>query len=158
MLIKEIRESFIEKGEMIGSFEKTTGNFDKKGNLIEASIPTVTTEFCEIGSYDDIIYFTFVIYSDSYNKKIIGNLRDFSNFQIYGFKNFLENLYPKENFNFKEFERELKKEEYFQINFDYSVENDVEYLYEQYSKIKNLILDSEVRVVNQLKIDLTKQQ
>ncbi len=149
--IDEIRKLFLEKEEVVGDIEKTFGNYDRNGNLIEYSIPTITTEFCEIGVYSEIVYFTFVIYSDSYNKKLFDNLKDLSNFKVYGFKSFLE------NFNLYEIEDKIKKEKYFQINFDYSSIDNVEYLYEQYSKIKNLILDSGVKVVNQLEVDLTEK-
>ena len=154
--IEELRKLFLENSEVVGEVEETFGNYNKKGELIKIGVPTITTEFCEIGSYDDIVYFTFVIYSDSFDKKIFDNLKNFSNFQIYGFKNFLENLYPEENFNLEEFENIIRKEKYFQINFDYSVDDSNEDLYNNYIKIKNKILESRIKVVNQLKIDLTK--
>jgi hypothetical protein len=90
--IEQLRKLFLGKGEIVGKIEETFGNYNKNGKLIECGVPTTTTEFCEIGNYDDIIYFTFVIYSDSFNKNLFENLKNFSNFQIYGFKNFKENL------------------------------------------------------------------
>lgn len=152
--VKELRDLFLEKQEIVGGVGSTFGNYDNKGNLIEGGIPTITTKFCEIGIYNEIVYFTFVIYSSSYNKNLFDNLKNSSDFQIYGFQDFSKNLYPKKDFNLNEFEKEIKKEKYFQINFDHSLNNDVEYLYKQYLTVKKLILDSGVKVVNQLEVDL----
>ncbi|MBU1557453.1 hypothetical protein KKC45_00625 [Patescibacteria group bacterium] len=150
--IKELRKLFLEKGEIVGDIEETADNYDNNGNLINESIPTFTTESCEIGSYEDVVYFTFVVYSDSYNKKFIELLKNLSNFQAYCFKNFSEDL----DVDSKEFEEKIKKEKYFQINFEYSVNDDSKYLFDRYSKNRNLILESGVKIVNQLEVDLTK--
>ncbi|MFH0846305.1 MAG: hypothetical protein V1851_02840 [Patescibacteria group bacterium] len=146
--IKEI-EKIISRYEKVGEIEFTSGNYNESSLLIEKKIPTITTEFCEIGSYGDTVYFTFVIYSDSYHSELIDILKEFSNFEIYGFKSFLD------NYDLKNLENEVKKEKYFQINFNYSISQDDKFLSDQYQKIKG-ILKNKVEIVNQLEIDLTK--
>ncbi len=148
--ITEIRNLLL-KNEKIGDIEFTSSNFDDDGNLIKEEISTITTEFCEIGSYGNIIYFTFVIYSNSFDNKLIDLLDDFSNFKIYGFNDFLN------NYDLKDLENEVKKEKIFQINFNYSIDDNIEYLSKQYQEIKNIIIESKVKVINQLEIDLTKE-
>ncbi|MBU1046900.1 hypothetical protein KKH36_03950 [Patescibacteria group bacterium] len=149
--ITRIRESFLENNEKVGKLEYTSGNYDEEGVLIEKDIPTITTEFCEIGIYSNIIYFTFVINSNSYNEKLIDSLKNFSNFKIYGFKNFLE------DYNLKDLENEIKKDKYFQVNFNYSIDEKVEFLLKQYQEIKKNMLKSKIEIINQLEIDLTKE-
>lgn len=151
--ILELRKLFLEKGETVGEVEDTSGNYDNRGNLIEDEIPTITTEFCEIGVYNETIYFTFVIHSDSYNIKLTELLKQISNFKIYCLKNFLENIDIKS----ENFEEKIKKEKYFQINFEYPVYEDSNYLFDRYSEIKKSILDSNIKIVNQLEVDLTKK-
>jgi len=151
--IEQLRKLFLGKGEIVGKIEETFGNYNKNGKLIEGGVPTTTTEFCEIGNYDDIIYFTFVIYSDSYNKNLSEHLKRFSNFKIYSFKNFLEDI----DIKLSDFEEKIKKEKYFQINFNFSIVEDNETLYYKYIEIKDKILESGIKIVNQLKVDLVKK-
>jgi len=77
--IEEIKNLLLEN-ERVGEIEFTSGNYDDDGNLIEEKIPTIVTEFCEIGSYKNIVYITFCFYSNSYDNNLIDLLKDFSNF------------------------------------------------------------------------------
>ena len=129
----------------------TSGNYDDKGKLIENDIPTISTEFCEIGIYGKTVYFVFIIHSDTYSKKAFDPLKDFSNIQFYGFKDFKNNLYPKPDFNYKEFEEEIKKDKYLQIQFNYDFnKTSPELLYKEYLKIKDILIKINVRIVNQM--------
>jgi len=141
--------------EKVSQIEMTSGNYDDKGKLIKGDIPTITTEFCEVGIYEKVIYFVFIIYSDTYNREVFDSLKDFSNIQFYGFKDFKINLYPKLDFDYKNFEKEVKKDKYLQIQFNYDFNKILpELLYKEYLKIKDLLIKNKVRIVNQMEGDI----
>ncbi len=139
----------MSNGEVIGNIEYTSGNYDNEGNLIDKFLPTFTTEFCEVGIYGEIVYFTFVIYSNSYNDSLIKDLNNFLNFSIYGFADFKDNFVLDESLA-----KRIIKEKYFQINFDYDINDNNNFLFEEYLKIKKILLDNGLNIVNQLKINL----
>jgi len=152
------KKILLEKKENVSEIEMTSGNYDNEGNLITEKISTITTDWCEIGIYHDIIYFTFVIYSESYNKNSFNLLKDFSNVQFYGFKDFKTILYPTSNFEYKHFEQKIKKDKYIQINFNYNPNKlPINELHNEYINIREKIKKSAIRIVNQLLIDLTKE-
>jgi len=90
--------------------EFTTGNYDDKGRIIDRKIPTLTTEYCEIGFNDQTIYFVFIAQSDSSSKEFFDEIKKFSNLQIYGFKKFEKNYDLS-----KDLESDIKSEQYFQM-------------------------------------------
>jgi len=138
--------------EEVSKIEITSGNYDNDGKLIKEDISTITTEFCEIGIYKKTIYFVFIIHSNTYSKKVFDPLKSFSNVQFYGFKNFKDTLYPKSDFDYKEFERKIKKDKYFQIQFDYNFNKILpELLHKEYLKIKDILIKNKAGIVNQVK-------
>ena len=156
--LQDFRELFLEKNGRVSDIEMTDGNYDERGDLIENSIPTITTDFCEIGNYDNIVYFTFVLYSSTYDKKLLDLLKNFLNMQIYGFKDFKTIFYPRIDFNHENFEKSIKKEKYFQVNFNFNLKDlTLESLYKEYIKIRNIFTKNKVKVVNQLQIDLVEE-
>ncbi len=142
----------LSQNEKVSEFEMTSGNYDE-GKRIEEKIPTITTEFCEIGIYDDIIYFVFIINSNTYSEKLFNELKNFPNVKFYGFKNFNDTLYPKLDFQYDKFVEKVKQDKYLQVQFDYDVQKiSVEIFYQEYVKIKKIFVGNKVGVIDQLKI------
>ena len=121
--------------------------------LIKTSIPTITTEFCEIGNYNNIIYLVFIIHSDTYNKELFSLIKKLHSVKIYGFKNFKETLYPIPDFSYKNFEKKIKEDKYLQIQFNFDINITQEKLLKEYLKLKEIFTKSNIVVVNQLKIE-----
>jgi hypothetical protein len=62
-MINELKSKFDE--QRIRYYEElTSGNYDDGGNLIEEKIPTLTTEYCEIGFHNEAVYFVFITESN----------------------------------------------------------------------------------------------
>jgi len=148
-LVEDIRNALVSSDETVGEVEYTTGNFDDKSNLIAGSIPTVTTDACEIGIYNTTIYFTFIIFSSDFKKELLDILPD--NVQIYPFKYFNSTLYPKSGFNYSEFEKQLKHDKYLQINFnDNYKDHSVDHIVKKYFEYKELFKKCDIQLINQL--------
>ncbi len=149
----------IKDNQIVGDIEFTTGNYGEDGNLIKKSIPTITTDFCEVGVYNDIIYLTFIIYSISCNKKLFDFIKNYSHIKIYGFKDFHTILYPCSDFNYQGFVEKIKHDKYLQIQFNYKYSELVEdKLYIEYLKLRNVFINSKVNVVNQLAVNLKEEK
>lgn len=151
--LKDFAVLLSKNNEKVGNLKMTSGNYDDRGNLINRLIPTITTDFCEIGIHN-IIYLVFIIYSDTHSKELFNLIKDFSNIKIYGFKNFLEVLYPIPDFNYKNFEKKIKEDKYLQIQFSFNINITQEKLFKEYIKLKEIFIKSNVIVVNQLEVDL----
>jgi len=150
--LQQFRMLLIKDNCSVGDIELTPGNYDNFGNLIEIDIPTVTTDLCEIGIFDNSLYFVVIVSSDTFKRFDFDLLKTFSNIKIYGLKEFNRTLYPISNFIYENFERQILNDKYLQIQFDYqySVINP-EDLFKEYKKMKHLFANSELRVVDQLK-------
>jgi len=149
--IKDFRSILLSNNEVVGEVEYTSGNYDNEGNLIAGSIPTVTTNACEIGAYDDSIYFTFIILASDFKKELFDYLIEYKNVQIYPFKDFHNTLYPKPNFDYLEFEQQLKQDKHLQINFnDKCKEYSIEEIMKKYSEYKGVFSGCNIKPVNQL--------
>lgn len=154
--IKKLKEIIAKNNEKISELEYTTGNYDN-GVLIKKGVPTITTEYCEIGIIDSNMYFVYIILSNSATKKLIKLLSNYTNVQIYGFKFFNNNFFPKNNFVWEDFKEKLKKEKYTQIQFNYSaIKLNPQKVYLEYIKINNLLSSSGLQTINQLKTKLNK--
>ncbi|MBU1092785.1 hypothetical protein KJ836_03920 [Patescibacteria group bacterium] len=152
--IKDLRDVLLSSNEIVGELEYTFGNYDNKGDLITNSIPTVTTGACEIGIYDDTIYFTFIILTSDFRRELFDYLTKYNNVQIYPFKDFNNTLYPRSDFNYPEFEHQLKQDEYLQINFnDNYKERSVEENMKKYWEYRDIFLKLNIKPINQLKSD-----
>ena len=156
--LKKLRLLFLKNSLRVGEFEATTGNYDEKLKLIKKPVLTITTEFSEIGAYGDIIYFTFVFNSNSYRKDFFDLIKSCSNIKIYGFKDFKTTFYPSKNFNPDKFEKNIKKEKYFQAQFTYNISSKTaEFLYKEYLMIRDKIILSGVKIINQLEVNLIQE-
>lgn len=150
--LKSFRDILLSNNEVVGELEYTSGNYDDKGNLISDSIPIITTNVCEIGIYNDTIYFTFIILSGDFKKEFFDYLP--KNAQIYHFKDFNNTLYPKSDFNYSEFEQQLKQDKYLQINFnDKYKEYSVEEIMKKYLGYKDIFIKCDIKPINQLEFD-----
>jgi hypothetical protein len=131
-----------------------SGNYSDDGGLIVNKIPTVTTDFCEIGAYSEVCYFTVIMKSDLFSKELLVLLSEYPSLQIYGLRNFLKNYYPKEHFDYPEFEKQTRAEEYTQIQFSFDKkELSPKFISDMYQEIKLLFEKENVRVENQLNKD-----
>lgn len=153
--IRDLQKSLIKAGNEVSKLEYTEGNYDERGSLIKNKLPTITTEFCEIGSYKGNTYFVFIVESTSMTKKVLNILTKHKDVSIYGMKNFKENLYPKDRFNIKTFTEEAKKESHIQIQFNYKNLNARE-LFNKYQKATNIFKENNIRIFNQLEKDARK--
>ena len=149
--LQDFRNVFLSNNKVVGELEYTSGNYDDKGNLISDSIPTITTDVCEIGIYDNTIYFTFIIITSDFKKEFFNYLSN--NVQIYPFKDFNNTLYPKPDFNYSEFEQQLKQDKYLQINFnDNYKEYSIEEIMKKYLGYKDIFIKHNIKLTNQLKL------
>lgn len=149
--LEALRIILTSNRELVGNLEYTSGNYDGKGNLIPDQIPTITTDVCEIGIYDDTIYFTFIILASDFNKDLFNLLDRHKNMQIYPFKDFNNNLYPKSNFNYLEFEQQINNDQYLQISFNDNYKNhSTAEIMNKYLGYKNVFELAGVRPINQL--------
>lgn len=146
-LISKIRRLLIENHHEVSEIEMTSGNFDESGNLIEGEIPTITTELCEIGSYDNTCYFTIILLSNSFNEKLFEDIKRYEGLHIYGLENFKKDCFPKEGITFEELKSDLSKEKYAQIQFNFTGLN-IDRLLRKYIETKGIFTG--IDVFNQL--------
>ena len=154
--LNQFREWLIKNKKSVSRLKYTKNNYDNDGNLIKESLPTIKTDFCEIGLYDGEIYFVFIIDSKTFNIDLFNQLKNKSNVKMYGFVNFNKTLYPVKNFDFDNFTKEIRKDKYLQIQFNYK-DIDTFDLFKEYSELVNVFEKNKAIVINQLKIDLTKK-
>lgn len=150
----KFRELLIDNQVSVSELEYTQNNYDDAGNLIKESLPTITTDFCEIGLHEGEIYFVFIIDSKTFSIELFDIIREILNVKIYGLADFKKTLYPVKDFNRGYFFKQIKKDKYLQIQFDYKNLSVID-LFQEYFKLTDIFKKSRVAVVNQLKIDLT---
>jgi len=154
--LNKFRELLIKSKKSVSDLEYTKDNYDNSGNLIKEDLPTITTDFCEIGLYNDEIYFVFIVESKTFNIELFNELKNKSNVKIYGFVDFNKTLFPIKNFNHDIFMKKVQKDKYLQIQFDFK-EIEVFDLFKEYSNLVNVFEKNKVVVVNQSDTDLTKK-
>ena len=154
--ITQFKEILINNNQSVSELEYTKNNYDKFGNLINEELPTITTDYCEIGLYNDEIYLVFILESKIFNLELFNKIKNKLNVKIYGFVDFNKTLYPIINFDYNEFIKIINKDKYVQIRFDFK-DIFINDLFIEYTKIVKLFNESEVMVVNQLEVDLTKK-
>ncbi len=153
--ITALRNLFLEQREKVSDIEMTSGNYDDGGKLIEGLIPTITTEFCEIGSYDNGVYMVCIVHSEDFSRDLFESIKDFSNVLIYGFNEFNTTLYPAPDFAYELFEKKSRQDKYLQIQFDFETLLPGIFARE-YFKIKEVFSKKSQDVVNQLTTDVKK--
>ncbi len=152
--LKQFRKNLIVNNTSVSELEYTKDNYDNDGNLIKEALPTITTDFCEIGLHNDEVYLVFILESKTFNLKLFNAVKNKSNVKIYGFINFNQTLYPVINFNYDSFIKLVQKDRYLQIQFDFKNITTADLLNE-YANIVNIFDTNKVAVVNQLKVYLT---
>ncbi|NQT49758.1 hypothetical protein HQ571_03645 [Candidatus Kuenenbacteria bacterium] len=150
--LKQFRELLIKNKIVVSGLECTKNNYDNDGSLIKDDLPTITTDFCEIGLHNGEIYFVFIIDSKTFSQSFFDKIKNKANVKIYGFKDFNKTLYPVNNFNFDNFLEQIQKDKYLQIQLDYK-NIDEFYLFKEYSDLVRVFENSGIVVVNQLKTD-----
>jgi len=145
--IKQLKTGFDKRNNQY-SEEFTTGNYDDNGNVIDRKIPTLITEYCEIGFDDQVIYLVFIAQSSSWSKEFFGGIKKFKNLKVYGFKNFLKDYDLTINP-----ESEIRNEPVFQMQFSFkntSNLTEVELL-SQYDSIIEFLKGYQIKIIDQLK-------
>lgn len=155
--ILRLKEELTNINFNVGEIEFTENNYDNSGDLIDGKIPTITTEHCEIGKYENNCYFVFVIYAESFNKDFFEAIKEYDNIQIYDFINFNKTLYPNKNFDYNNFEKNIKQKKYLQIQFNFN-DSSVNRLIINYKKIVKRFHENCIKIVNQLKNNLIKEK
>lgn len=154
--LNQFRKILIENNKPVSGLEYTKNNYDKTGNLINEELPTITTDFCEIGLYDGEIYLVFIIESKTFNLELFSEVKNKSNVKIYGFVDFNKTLYPVPDFNYEKLIGQIQEDKYLQIQFDFKNISTFD-LFTEYLKMVNVFDKSKVVVVNQLKINLASK-
>ncbi len=143
-IIKEIKNK-LESSGVVTFEEITKGNYDKSDKPIEIGIPTLTTEYCEIGSYGDEVYFVFIIKSDSWSGNLFNLLKNMSGIELYGLSSF------RNNYDLDKIEDEIKREPYFQLQLNFNINKyKAEELVGYYKKITHDLIENNAKIVNQL--------
>jgi len=154
--LQKFRMLLLKESSPVSDIEMTSGNYDNFGNLIKTDIPTITTDLCEIGIFDDTLYFVVIVFSNTFNKTAFDSLKIFPNIKIYGFKEFNKTLYPASNFVYENFEKEILNDRYLQIQFSYKYNAiNPQNLLKEYKKIKELLINLKLQIVNQLNDRIT---
>lgn len=151
--LNQFRKILIDNNKSVSEIEYTKNNFNHRGELIEEDLPTITTDFCEIGLCNDEIYLVFIIESKTFNLDFFSEIKNKANVFIYGLKNFNKTLFPIENFDYNKFIEIIKQDKYLQIQFDYK-NIALSDLYSEYVKIVEILDKNNAMVVNQLKDDM----
>ncbi len=154
--LNKFRELLVKLKKSVSELEHTKDNYDNLGNLIKEDLPTITTDFCEIGLHNNEIYFVFIVESKAFNVDLFNEIKNKSNVKIYGFANFNKTFFPIQNFNLNIFMKEILKDRYLQIQFDFKGIDTFD-LFEEYASLVNVFKKNKVVVVNQLEVDLTKR-
>lgn len=147
--LEQLRSMLLQKNQTSTEIEMTTGNYDTDGKLIKNEVPTLTTDFCEIGAYNNTCYFTFILDPSSFSQKLLGQIKDYDKMHIYGFKNFLTDLYPKRCFSYKKFDEEIRKDDYVQIQFNFENIEPKDIL-NKYLSLKSIFMNTDATVINQI--------
>ena len=154
--VMQICQLLEKNGQQPSVIEMTSGNYDDLAELIPAKIPTFTTDFCEVGAYAGVCYFVIILKSELFTKELFDMISGYPTSKIYGFKNFLKNYYPKENFSYENMMEQIKSEELTQIQFNFNTTKlTPELLQDNYLKIKSSFGKQKVSVENQLLEDFT---
>ena len=147
--LKELKKLLEKDSQTVTDIEMTSGNYNTHKKLIENEVPILTTDFCEIGDYGNICYFTFILASSSFVQELLEQIKNYDKIHIYGFKNFLTDLYPKRCFSYKKFDEKIKKDEYVQAQF--SFENiEPKDILNKYLTLKSIFIDNNAKVINQI--------
>jgi hypothetical protein len=146
--LMQFRDLLIENKKLVSKLEFTKNNYDHQGNLIKEKLPTITTEFCEIGLFKNQIYFVAIIDSATFNQELFDKIKIIPNMKIYGFNNFKTDLYPVEDFDYQKFIDQIQKEKLLQVEFDYNEISIID-LYTEYLKLIDIFVQNKIKVINQ---------
>ncbi len=113
---EEVKKAFTERG-IVFSSEYTQGNYDTEGKYIQEKIPTLTTEFCEIGFYKNEIYLVCIAESKTCTEEFLKEVATFQNVEVYGFTEF------QNNYDLTHGMREVLSESLFQVQCTLKIEN-----------------------------------
>lgn len=151
--LNQFRKILFENNKSVSDLEYTENNYSDNGILIKENLPTITTDFCEIGLFEGHIYLVFIIESKTFNLEFFNSIKYKENIKIYGFVNFNKTLYPNENFDYGNFLKLVQSDKYLQVQFDFKNMEALD-LFAEYDGIVNVFNENNVIVINQLKINL----
>lgn len=143
-----------ENKKNVSELMYTKNNYDNNGRVIKEELPTITTDFCEIGLHNNTIYFVFIIDSTTFSLKLFTILKKL-HVTIYWFTKFNKTLYPAELFEINHFMKMILEDKYLQIQIDYKKINSSD-LFKSYCNLVDIFEKNKAIVINQLKVDLMK--
>jgi len=150
----KFRQILIDHGELVTKIEFTQGNFDDQGRLIDEAVPTLTTEKAEIGWCHDLVYIVFIIDPASFTRNLFAKINTQSNWQIYGWRDFMVNFWPAKNFNQDIFYQQIDQEKYLQLQKTVHSRSS-RIIWREYCLVIGILEGSGVRIINQLENNLT---
>jgi len=149
--VKDLRKLFVGGKQQVSKVQMTSGNYNDDGSEIQSKIPTITTDFCEIGVYTDICYFAILLKPELFTEELFDAVSAYLDVQIYGLRNFTDNYYPKDDFDYEEFEEQIVSEKYMQIQFNFSTNRlNSEAIKDKYFEVKSIFEKAKIAVENQL--------
>jgi len=150
--IKLIQKKFKQQKLPASKIEYSAENYDDQGKLIGECLPNITTEYAEIGAYAQIIYIVFIIVTSSFNEKFFKAIINYKP-QLYKFKDFKKNLYPKDNFEFSKFILDFQKEKWGQNQFNFDLDSSPQTIYDKYLELISIFNKYNIKVIDQLYFD-----
>lgn len=149
--ITKIRNELKMFGFQVGEVEYTSGNYDETGKLIKDKIPTITSEYGEIGLIDGKLYFVMIFEKEILSEKTLEDIAKIRKYKLYGFNDFLNDIDIKTVFS------KSCKEKYIQIQYDNIIETDYYEIIRIHDKLKNMFLENKIYPINQLNINLRSE-
>ncbi len=153
--LHEFRDLIIKSNTPVSEVEFTKDNYNHGGKLIKKGLPTITTDFCEMGLFNDEIYFVFIIESETFSVGLFDNIKEKSGINIYGYTDFHTTFYPNENLTLNELIEKVQEDKYLQIQFDFQ-SSDLTYLFKEYTNLISIFKKNKAVVINQLTTKLPK--
>ena len=146
--IKGIRKNLLLSSFETGKVEYTSGNYDENGLLIKGKIPTVTSEFGEIGIINKKFYFVMIFHKNLLSKQFLDELGKIRKCNLYGYKEFLKDLTIEEILGDK------LGEKYIQVQYDCIDSDQMKVIIDIHNKLKDIFEKYRIFPINQLKVSM----
>lgn len=134
------------------------GNFVSVGRKLQKAeypLPVFTTKEVEVGITLNEIYTTYILEMKNLDYRFINDLKKLKGVQVYGWKNFLDNLFDEKTRGglTQSIDKYKKQSKYFQLSFDYSLDEKRKLL-SDYAKVIKLAKQYNIKIKNQMRNEL----